>query len=91
MPESAQKAGGVMSTLRELKISLLDWETRAILESLSKEIDRLKEVAKTSDDEDEAADAGNDCLELVGLKERLESEAVAVFGSQISNFSSEII
>ncbi len=80
-----------MSTLRELKISLLDWETRAILESLSKEIDRLKEVAKTSDDEDEAADAGNDWLELVGLKERLESEAVAVFGSQISNFSSEVI
>ncbi|WP_417520595.1 hypothetical protein [Marinobacter sp.] len=91
MPESVQKAGGVMSTLRELKISLLDWETRAILESLSKEIDRLKEVAKTSDDEDEAADAGNDWLELVGLKERLESEAVAVFGSQISNFSSEVI
>jgi len=78
-----------MSTLRELKISLLEWETRAILESLSKEIERLKRVAETSEDEDEAA--GNDCLELVGLKERFESEAVAVFGSQISNFSSELV
>lgn len=80
-----------MSTLRELKISLLDWEARAILESLSKEIERLKEIAEKSDDEDEAANAGNDCLELVGLKERLESEAVAVFGSQITNFSNEVI
>lgn len=80
-----------MSIIRELKVSLLDWETRAILESISKEIERLRQVAETADDEDEASDAGNDCLELVGLKERLESEAVAVFGAQIKNFSNETV
>lgn len=78
-----------MSVLRELSVSLLDWEARAILEALSNEIERLKCIANTSDDEDEAADAGNDCLELVGLKERLEADAVAVFGSQITDFGNE--
>ncbi|MBB3059281.1 MULTISPECIES: hypothetical protein [Microbulbifer] len=76
-----------MSVLRELKTSLLDWEARVVLESLSREIQRLKDIAENSTDEDEAADAGNDCLEVVGLKERLETEAASVFGDQIKDFS----
>jgi len=76
-----------MSVLRELKTSLLDWEARVVLESLSREIQRLKDIAENSTDEDEAADAGNDCLEVVGLNERLETEAASVFGDQIKDFS----
>lgn len=76
-----------MSVLRELKTSLLDWEARVVLESLSREIQRLKDISENSADEDEAADAGNDCLEVVGLKERLESEAASVFGDQIKDIS----
>lgn len=78
-----------MATLRELNISLLDWEARYILESLSRELERLKTVSENADDEDAAADAGNDFLELVGLKERFESEAKAVFGDQIADFGQD--
>ncbi|MFA5530201.1 MAG: hypothetical protein WDA11_06005 [Thiohalomonadaceae bacterium] len=76
-----------MTTLRELNISLLDWEARYILEALSRELERLRVVSENAADEDAAADAGNDYLELIGLKERFESEAKAVFGDQIVNFS----
>ena len=76
-----------MTNLRELDLSLLDWETRYILESVSKEMARLKTIAEKSQNEDEAADAGNDYIEISGLKERLEKEAISVFGNQIVNFS----
>ncbi|OZG73752.1 hypothetical protein BTA51_08040 [Hahella sp. CCB-MM4] len=80
-----------MAELREMHVSLLDWETRAVLESLTNEIARLKRIAETANDEDEATDAGNDCLELLGLKERLENEAVDVFGKQIIDFDNEAV
>lgn len=78
-----------MTRLRELKLSLLDWETRYVLESLARETERLRVIAEQSEDTDEAADAGNDYIEVSGLKERLENEAEAVFGEQIKNFSNE--
>lgn len=69
-----------MTNKRELNLTLLDWEAGYILESISREIERLKTIAEESEDEDEAADAGNDYLEIAGLKERLEKEAKNVFG-----------
>ena len=76
-----------MSEIRELKVTLNDWETRYVLESLSKEMDRLKSINRESDDEDEVADAGNDYLEISSLFENLSSNAVSLFGEQILNFS----
>lgn len=72
-----------MANVRELKLALLDWEVRYILKGIASEMDRLKKIAEESSDEDEAADAGNDYLEVAGLKERMEAEAVSVFGSAI--------
>lgn len=80
-----------MANLRELTVSLLDWETRAVLESLTREMQRLKVLAETSDNEDEAADAGNDFLEVAGLLERMQSEAKSVFGDQITNFDNRLL
>jgi hypothetical protein len=80
-----------MANLRELDVSFLDWEARAVLVALNKERTRLKVLVETTDDEDEAADAGNDLLELSGLLERLESQAKSVFGEQIVNFNSQSI
>ena len=80
-----------MAELRELKSTFLDWEIRIILESISREADRLKNINETSQDEDEAADAGNDCIEVLMLKKRLEEEAVAVFGQQIKDFGRDAI
>ena len=75
-----------MTNKRELNISLLDWEVRYILESVSREMLRLKSVTEESDNEDEAADAGNDYLEIAGFKERLETEAKNVFGDKIVSY-----
>ena len=79
-----------MSTLRDISISLLDWETRYILQSISNELLRLKAIAESSN-EDEAIDAANDYIELTGLYESLTEKAVGTFGQQITNFSNEPI
>lgn len=73
-----------MAKLRELTVTLLDWEARAVLHALASEKQRLLEISRTSTDDNEAADAGNDCLEVSELLERLESEAKSVFGEQIT-------
>jgi hypothetical protein len=52
---------------------------------------RLKLINETSEDEDEAADAGNDYIEISGFYERLSDKAVSVFGEQIINFSRDPI
>ncbi|QUX92290.1 hypothetical protein CYL31_13155 [Marinomonas sp. A3A] len=80
-----------MTYIKELTISLCDWETRIILESVSREASRLKSICEHSEDEDEAADAGNDYLELIGLKERLENHAIELFGQQITDFSRDAL
>ena len=71
-----------MAEVREVKVSLLDWETRIVLESIERELQRLRQVTETSNDEDAIADAGNDYVQAAGLKERLQQEAKAVFGEQ---------
>jgi hypothetical protein len=80
-----------MSEIRELNVVLNDWEARYILESLSREMDRLKSINLESEDEDEVADAGNDYLEISSLFENLSSNAVALFGDQILDFSRDKI
>jgi hypothetical protein len=64
-----------------------DWEIRYVLESLSREMGRLRLINASNEDEDEAADAGNDYIEISGFYERLAEKAVSVFGEQILNFS----
>ncbi|WP_444898365.1 hypothetical protein ACJJIW_18675 [Microbulbifer sp. JMSA004] len=89
MSEGIQKADCVMTHIKEMNSSLCDWETRIILEAITHEAERLKSICEKSEDEDEVADAGNDYLEVIGLKERLEKQAIEVFGQQITNFSRE--
>lgn len=89
MSKSTQKAGDLMAELREVSITLLDWEARYILQSISNELLRLKVIAESSEDSDEAADAGNDFIELSGLYENLSKTATSTFGKNITNFSNE--
>ncbi|MEZ8188271.1 hypothetical protein ACED29_20930 [Shewanella sp. 5S214] len=76
-----------MTVISELNVNLNDWETRYILESLSKKMAHLKAINASSEDEDEAADAGNDFIEVSGLYDQMSSNAVEVFGQQILDFS----
>jgi hypothetical protein len=80
-----------MAELREFAVTLLDWETRYILQSISNELQRLKTIAESSEDPDEAADAGNDYVELSGLYESLSKTAISTFGSQITDYSNQEI
>lgn len=80
-----------MAELREWSVTLLDWETRYILQSISNELQRLKIIAESSEDEDEAMEAGNDFVELSGLYENLSKTAISTFGNQVTNFSNEKI
>jgi RPA family protein len=91
MPESFQKAGSVMATIREIEVSAIDSEARIILESLYREMERLKAINASSEDEGEAADAGNDYLEVSSLYDKIREIAVSTFGNQITNFSNEYI
>jgi hypothetical protein len=75
-----------MSIKRELHVTLVDWEARFVLESISREMERLKGIAANSANEVDAANAANDYLEIAGLKERLTSAAKKVFGDQIADF-----
>ena len=78
-----------MTTLREMDISAIDSEASIILESLHREMERLKLINANSDDEDKAADAGNDYLEVSSLYDKIKGTAVSTFGHQITNFSNE--
>lgn len=80
-----------MTELREVSISLVDWEARYVLQSVANELQRLKIISESSSDEDEVADAANDYVELSGLYETLTDKAVAVFGKQITTFGNEDI
>ena len=75
-----------MALIRELDVKIIDWEARYILESIYKEMQRLKLINEKSEDENEASDAGNDFLALSGLYERLSSEAINTFGAQIIEY-----
>ena len=74
-----------MTTIREIEISAIDSEARIILESLHREMERLKSINANSDDE--AADAGNDCLEVSSLYNKVKEIAVSTFGSQITKIN----
>lgn len=80
-----------MANLREIEIQAIDSEARIILESLQREMERLKAINANSDDEDESADAGNDYLEVSSLFDKIKATAIAEFGEQITNFSREYI
>lgn len=61
-----------------------------MLRALAREQHALMELAETSTNENEAADSGNDCLEVSRLLERLESSAKSVFEDQITTFEIDL-
>ena len=80
-----------MSNVRTVEISAVDSEARILLESLQHEMERLKNINATSEDEDEAIDAGNDYIEVASLYEKIKKISIPTFGEQITNFSNEYI
>ncbi len=80
-----------MSNIRTIEITVIDSEARILLESLRHEMERLKGINSNSEDEDEAADAGNDYIEVSSLYEKIKNISIPTFGEQIANFSNDYI
>ena len=85
MSKSIQKAGSVISNIITVEIAVVDSEARILLESLQHEIERLKRINATSEDEDEAIDAGNDYIEVSSLYEKIKKKSILTFGKQRIN------
>ncbi len=70
---------------------VVESEAKIILESLIEQEFKLAEICNTSDDEDLAADIGNDLIELRLLLKRLKNEFVSRFGPSILEFGREAL
>ena len=80
-----------MAVIRELTFQLTEWEAKILLELLTKECTRLRRISGKSSDEDEQAEAGNEFMEVDGLRERFEHEAEEAFGAEVKNLRREQI
>jgi len=75
----------------QLKLELDSYDARFILEALQELSDKWRHINRTTTDEDEQADYGNDVMFLDSRRERIERLAVEAFGPQVKNFSREPI
>lgn len=83
MSKSIQKAGSVMSNIITVEIAVVDSEAGILLESLQHEMEWLKRINATS--EDEAIDAGNNYIEVSSLYEKIKKKSILTLGKQRIN------
>jgi hypothetical protein len=81
--KSIQKAGSVMSNIITVEIAVVDSEAGILLESLQHEMEWLKRINATS--EDEAIDAGNNYIEVSSLYEKIKKKSILTLGKQRIN------
>ena len=74
-----------------MTIELTEWDARNILESLCALEEKWLQVIQTSTNEDEQAEYGNDLALLRYTKDRFREQAIAAFGSNITNFSRQLV
>jgi hypothetical protein len=72
-----------------MNIEIQEWQARYILEALRSLERQWGDTAATCNDEDVAADVGNDMIRLTAAHDYLEREAVKAFGPNITKFSGE--
>jgi uncharacterized protein with PhoU and TrkA domain len=76
-----------MPDVKNINYELTCYDTKVMLELLTKESSRLEAICKTATDEDEIADAANDLAALRLFLERLKGVAVEEYGKSVMNFS----
>jgi hypothetical protein len=72
-------------------LELVSSELKIILEALTEMENRMNNICINSNDEDEIADIGNDLVELRLLLKPLKEKAISQYGSNIINFSRELL
>jgi hypothetical protein len=75
--------------MKAMNIDLQEWQVRFVLEALRVLEKHWGDTAATCNDEDGAADIGNDLIRLTAAHDYLERQAVKAFGSGITKFSGE--
>ena len=77
--------------MSNLKLTLVESETKIILESLIEKEQSMAEICETSTDEDLISEIGNDLIELRLLLNSLKEKATAEYGKSVLEFSSELL
>ena len=72
-------------------LDLVSSELKIILEALTEMESRMNNLCEISSDEDEISEIGNDLVELRLLLKPLKEKAINQFGSNIVNFSRELL
>ncbi|MFT6267143.1 MAG: hypothetical protein ACJAWS_003310 [Oleiphilaceae bacterium] len=72
-----------MSNIITVEIAVVDSEAGILLESLQHEMEWLKRINATS--EDEAIDAGNNYIEVSSLYEKIKKKSILTLGKQRIN------
>ena len=75
--------------MKKLEISLIESETKILLEALLEKETAMSEICESSDDEDLIADIGNDLIELRLLLKAVKEQAVSLFGTSVLEFGKE--
>ena len=69
-----------------LKLDLTEWDTRLVIEALKELETKWETISRTSLDEDEQAEYGNDLMILTDSKEKITKAATLVFGKSIAAY-----
>lgn len=77
--------------MKKLELSLVESETKILLEALMEREAAMAEICESSDDEDEIADTGNDLIELRLLLKAIKERAVPLFGKSVLEFGRDPI
>lgn len=72
--------------MKKLELSLVESETKIMLEALTEKETTMSRICELSDDEDEIADTGNDLIELKLLLKVVKERAISVFGKSVLEF-----
>lgn len=72
----------------KVNVELLEWQIKVLLKALQTHKEKLRAL-NLSSDEDIAADAGNDLIELNMTQKYLEGCALNFFGENALNLSNE--
>ena len=77
--------------MSSFNLNLVESELKIVLEALVELESKMAHTCKTSSDEDEIAEIGNDLIEVRLLLKPLKEKAIAHYGENITNFSRELL
>ncbi len=72
--------------MNTLKLDFTEWDARLVIEALKELETKWETISRTSLDEDEQAEYGNDLMILTDTREKIVEAAKRVYGESISTF-----